>query len=190
MSSVYATNQFKKNVKLEIDGIPYQIVDFQHVSPGKGSAFTRTKLKNLLNQNVIEMTFKSGEKIAAANTEMKQMQYLYKDNDGYTFMDTTSYEQVALSEAQLGDNVGFLQENLQIQVLYYNDRPITVELPTFVDLKIVQTDPVFRGDTVTGGTKPAKLETGATVSVPFHILEGDVIKVDTRDSSYVEKVSR
>jgi elongation factor P len=190
MSSVYATNQFKKNIKLEIEGVPYQIVDFQHVSPGKGAAFTRTKLKNLLTQNVIEMNIKSGEKLPAANCEHKEMQYLYNDSEGYHFMDTTSFEQVVLSAEKLGDDVGFLQENLLINVLYYNERPITVELPTFVELKIVKTEPSFKGDTVTGGTKPAVLETGATVAVPFHISEGDIIKVDTRDSSYVEKVNK
>lgn len=190
MASVYATNEFRKNLKLEIEGIPYQIVEFQHVSPGKGSAFTRTKLKNLLNQNVIERTFKSGEKLPAANVEFKEMQFLYKDSDGYHFMNLESFEQILLMDGKIGDNSGFMQDNMQVQILFYNEQPISIELPTFVELKIVQTDPAFKGDTVTGGTKPARLETGAMVQVPFHILEGDVIKVDTRDSAYVEKVSR
>ena len=184
---MYATNQFRKGLKVELDGTPYQIVDFQHVSPGKGSAFTRTKLKNMLNQNVIERTFKSGDKVHKANTEEKEMQYLYHDSEGYHFMNMANYEQVALSKEVLGDSVGFLQENLVIKVMYFNERPIGIDLPTFVVLKVVDTEPAFRGDTVSGGTKPAKLETGATVAVPFHIQEGDVIKVDTRDSSYVEK---
>ena len=190
MASVYATNEFKKNVKLEIEGIPYQIVEFQHVSPGKGSAFTRTKLKNLLNNNVIERTFKSGEKLPAADVELKDMQYLYKDGNGYYFMNTENYEQIILSEEKIGEMSGFMQDNMQVQVLLYNGQPVSIELPTFVELKIVQTDPVFKGDTVTGGTKPAKLEPGAVVNVPFHVLEGDVIRVDTRDGTYVEKVSR
>lgn len=190
MASVYPTNEFKKNVKLEIDNTPFQIVEFQHVSPGKGSAFTRTKLKNLLNGNVIERTFKSGDKIPAANVEFKDMQYLYKDADGFNFMNTENYEQIMISVEQIGDLALLMQDNMQVQVLFYNEKPITVELPTFVELRITETDPAFKGDTVTGGTKPAKLETGAMVSVPFHLSEGDLIKVDTRDTSYVEKVNR
>lgn len=187
---MYATNQFRKGLKVEIDGVPFQIVEFQHVSPGKGSAFTRTKLKNMLNQNVIERTFKSGDKVAQADTEEREMQYLYKDAEGYHFMNTATYDQVVLSDEQLGDRVGFLQENLSIKVMYFNERPIGVELPTFVELKVARTDPSFRGDTVTGGSKPATLETGAVVNVPFHISEGDLIRVDTRDNAYVEKVNK
>ena len=190
MASVYATNEFKKNVKLEIDGIPFQIVEFQHVSPGKGSAFTRTKLKNLLNNNVIERTFKSGEKIPAANVEIKEMQFLYKDNDGFNFMNTENYEQIILSKEKVGEMSDYMQENMSVQVLFYNEQPVSIDLPTFVELKVVETAPAFKGDTVTGGTKPAKLETGASVLVPFHISEGDVIKVDTRDNVYVEKVNK
>lgn len=186
---MYAINQFKKGLKIEIDGVPYQIVDFQHVSPGKGSAFTRTKLKNMLNQNTTEKTFKSNEKVDSANTEDKEMQYLFRDAEGFHFMDTGSYEQMALQEELLGDESGFLQENLKIRVTFHNDKPIGIELPNFVELKVVQTDPAFKGDTVSGGTKPAKLEAGATVQVPFHIKEGDVIRVDTRDRSYSEKVN-
>jgi len=187
---MYATNQFRKGLKVEIEGIPYEIVDFQHVSPGKGRAFTRTKLKNMLNQNVIERTITSGDKLERANTEEKEMQFLYRDAAGYHFMNQANYEQVSLTEEILGTGKDFLQENLVIKVMYFNERPIGIELPTFVVLKIVQTDPSFRGDTVTGGSKPAKLETGATVNVPFHLKEGDLIKVDTRDSSYVEKASK
>ena len=190
MASVYPTNEFKKNVKLEIDNTPFSIVDFQHVSPGKGSAFTRTKLKNLLNGNVIERTFKSGERVPAANVEVKEMQFLYKDNNGFNFMNTENYEQIIISVEQVGDQSLWMQDNMQVQVVFYNDRPITIDLPTFVELKITRTDPAFKGDTVTGGTKPATLETGAVVNVPFHISEGDVIKVDTRDSAYVEKVNK
>src|SRR4051812_969651 len=180
---MYATNQFRKGLKVEIEGIPYEIVDFQHVSPGKGRAFTRTKLKNMLNQNVIERTITSGDKLDQANTEEKEMQFLYKDSAGFNFMNQANYEQVTMSEEQLGDGKDFLQENLVIKVMYFNERPIGIELPTFVQLKVVETDPAFRGDTVTGGSKPAKLETGATVNVPFHIKEGDVLKIDTRDYS-------
>jgi len=187
--SNYATNQFRKGLKVEIENIPYEIVDFQHVSPGKGRAFTRTKMKNMLNGNVTEKTITSGDKLDGANTEQVEMQYLYKDAAGYNFMNQTNYDQVVIQEATLGDAKDFLQENLVIQVMYYNDRPIGVELPTFVALQIKETDPAFKGDTV-GGTKPAILETGATVQVPFHLKEGDVIKVDTRDYAYVEKVNK
>jgi elongation factor P len=160
------------------------------VSPGKGRAFTRTKLRNMLNQNVIERTITSGDKVDKANTEEKEMQFLYKNAEGYHFMNQANYDQVALQEETLGGGKDFLQENLVIKVMYFNERPIGVELPTFVNLKIVETDPAFKGDTVTGGSKPARVETGAVVQVPFHLKEGDVIKVDTRDSSYVEKASK
>lgn len=187
---MYATNQFRKGLKIEIDGVPFQIVDFQHVSPGKGSAFTRTKLRNMLNQNVTEVTFKSGDKVDRADTAEREMQYLYADAEGYHFMESATYEQVCLSKELLGEDTGYLQENSTIKVTYFNDRPIGVELPTFVILKVVRTDPSFRGDTVTGGGKPATLDSGATVTVPFHISEGDMIKVDTRDGSYVEKANK
>lgn len=188
--SMFATNQFRKGLKVEIEGIPYEIVDFQHVSPGKGRAFTRTKLRNMLNQNVTEKTITSGDKLDGANTMEREMQYLFKDAEGFHFMDQENYEQIALSDETLGTGKDFLQEHLVIKVMYFNDRPIGVELPTFVALKIVETDPAYRGDTVTGGSKPAKLETGAVVQVPFHLKEGDVIKVDTRDYTYSEKVNK
>jgi len=187
---MYATNQFRKGLKVEIDGVPYEIVDFQHVSPGKGRAFTRTKLKNMLNQNVTEKTITSGDKLDRANTEEKEMQYLYRDAEGYHFMNQANYDQVVLSEQQLGEGKNFLQENLVIKVMYFNERPIGVELPTFVVLKIAETAGNVKGDTVTGGTKPATLETGAVVQVPFHLKEGDYIKVDTRDYSYSEKANK
>ncbi len=188
--SQYATNQFRKGLKIEIEKVPYEIVDFQHVSPGKGRAFTRTKVKNMLNGNVTEKTITSGDKVDGANMEQVEMQFLYKDSAGYNFMNQSTYDQVVIQEETLGDSKNLLQENLVVQVMYYNDRPLAVELPTFVILKIVETDPAFKGDTVTGGTKPAKLETGATVQVPFHLKEGDMIKVDTREVSYVEKANK
>jgi elongation factor P len=187
---VYATNQFRKGLKVEIEGTPYEIVDFQHVSPGKGRAFTRTKLRNMLNQNVIERTITSGDKLDRANTEEKEMQFLYRDAEGFHFMNQANYEQAALSEEILGTAKDFMIENLVINVMYFNERPIGIELPTFVSCKVVETSGAFKGDTVTGGTKPAKVETGATVQVPYHIKEGDLIKVDTRDYSYSEKVNK
>ena len=187
---MYATNQFRKGLKVEIDGVPYEIIDFQHVSPGKGRAFTRTKLKNMITHNLLERTITSGDKLDSADTEEKEMQFLYRDAEGFHFMNQANYDQVALSADQLGDNKNFLQENLVIKVMYYNERPIGVELPTFVVLKVVETDPSAKGDTVTGGSKPAKTETGAVINVPFHVKEGDLIKVDTRESSYVEKANK
>src|SRR5262245_8283200 len=153
---MYATNQFRKGLKVEIEGTPFEIVDFQHVSPGKGRAFTRTKLRNMINQNVIERTITSGDKLDRANTEERELQYLYHDAEGYHFMNQANYEQAVLSAEQLGEGKDFLQENLVINVMYFNERPIGVELPTFVVLKIVETAGAFKGDTV-GGTKPAKL---------------------------------
>lgn len=188
--AMFATNQFRKGLKVEIEGVPFEIVDFQHVSPGKGRAFTRTKLKNMLNGNVIERTITSGDKLDGADTEQREMQYLYKDAEGHHFMNQSSYDQVVIQEEILGNAKDFLQENLTLQVMYYNERPIGVELPTFVVLKIVETDPAFKGDTVTGGTKPAKLETGAVIQVPFHLKEGDLVKVDTRDYTYSEKANK
>jgi elongation factor P len=187
---MYATNQFRKGLKIEIEGIPYEIVDFQHVSPGKGRAFTRTKVRNLLNQNVTEKTITSGDKVDRANVEKKEMQYLYFDSEGHHFMNKANYEQVVLTAEQLGDAKDFLQENLELEIVYYNEGPIGVELPTFVILKVIETDPAHKGDTVTGGSKPAKMETGAVVQVPFHIKEGDVLKIDTREYKYVEKANK
>jgi elongation factor P len=186
---MYATNQFRKGLKVELEGIPYEIVDFQHVSPGKGRAFTRTKLKNMLNHNILERTITSGDKLDRANTDEREMQYLYHDAEGFHFMNQSNYEQVVLSAEQLGQGKDFLQENLVIKVMYFNERPIGVELPTFVVLQVKETTSAFKGDTV-GGTKPATLSTGAVVQVPFHIKEGDNIKVDTRDYSYAEKSNK
>lgn len=187
---MYATNQFRKGLKVEIDGVPYEIIDFQHVSPGKGRAFTRTKLKNMINQNVTEKTITSGDKLDRANTEQKEMQFLYKDSAGYNFMNQESFEQVVIDEAQMGDSKEFLMEGLVVEILYFNERVIGIELPTFVVAEVVETDPAFKGDTVTGGSKPAKIKPGAVVQVPFHIKEGDLIKVDTRDYAYVEKAKQ
>ncbi len=187
---MYPTNQFRKGLKVDIEGVPYEIIDFQHVSPGKGRAFTRTKLKNMLNQNVTEKTITSGDKLDRANTEEKEMQYLYRDAEGFHFMNQANYDQVALQEELLGTAKDFLIENLVIKVMYFNERPIGIDLPTFIAAKVIETAGAFRGDTVTGGTKPAKIESGAMVQVPYHIKEGDVIKVDTRDNSYSEKVNK
>ena len=185
---MYETSDFRKGLYIEFEGVPFQIVDFQHVKPGKGNAFTRTRLKNLLNNNVQEKTFKSGERVGEPNLERKQMQFLYKDQDGFQFMDLGAYDQVHFDADTIGEYGNYLIENLEIEVLYYKGKPIGLQLPTFVNLKITYCEPGVKGDTASGGTKPATLETGLTVNVPFHIKQGDVLKIDTRTGEYVEKV--
>jgi elongation factor P len=182
-----ATSEFRKGLKIELEGEPYIIVDFQHVKPGKGGAFVRTKLKSLISGNVIDRTYRSGEKVDTPALEEKTMQYLYREEDTYHFMDTETYEQLVLTGKQLGDNSSFLQENVEVEILLHNGQPIGVELPTFVELKIVQTDPGFKGDTAAGATKPAQLETGAVIQVPLFLNEGDTIKVNTRTGEYIER---
>jgi elongation factor P len=186
---VYETGDFRKGLKIEFEGQPWIIVDFQHVSPGKGAAFTRTKMKNLLTSNSIERNIRSGEKVGVPNIEERQFQFMYTDGEGHHMMDQKNFEQIALSDEAVGDRKNYFQEGANISVLFYNDRAIAVEVPTFVALTITETQPGLRGDTVSGGSKPATLETGAVVNVPLHLSEGDRIKVDTRDNSYVEKVN-
>jgi len=184
------TNQFRKGLKVDIEDHPYEIVDFQHVSPGKGRAFTRTKLKSLLTSNVIERTITSGDKLKKADTDDLTMQYLYSDLEGFHFMDTSNYEQIAIESEVVGKTKDYLKENIEVNILKYNGRPIGISLPNFVELKVTQCDPAFKGDTVQGSTKPAALETGANIQVPYHIKEGDMIRVDTRSDEYVEKVNK
>ncbi len=185
---MYTTAEFKKGLKIELEGKPFLIVDFQHVKPGKGGAFVRTKLKNMINGRVVEQTFRSGEKVGRPDMEEKEMQYLYREGDNFVFMDNTNYEQVYLSKDQIGEQTQFLQENINIKLLYFNKEPLGLELPNFVELKVTSTDPGFKGDTATGGNKPATLETGAVIQVPLFIAEGDRIRVDTRTGSYMERV--
>lgn len=182
------TSDFKNGLYIEVDGIPFQILEFQHVKPGKGNSFTRTRIKNLINSKVLDKTFKSGEKVGEPELETHRMQYLYKDGNGYQFLDLDSFDQTALEEQTVGDNKNFLTENLEIEVLYYKGRPIAVSLPNFVQLQITYCEPAIKGDTVSGGGKPATLSTGLTISVPYHIKQGDLLKIDTRNGQYVEKV--
>ncbi len=170
---MYSTAEFKKGLKVEIDGTPYIIVDFQHVKPGKGGAFVRTKLKNLLNGRVVDQTFRSGEKVEKPDLMEREMQYLYREGDRYCMMDNETYEQIMLTEEQVGEARLYLIENLNVEVLFFNQAPLAVELPNFVELEVAQTEPGFKGDTAAGGTKPATLESGATVQVPLFISEGD-----------------
>jgi elongation factor P len=185
---VISTAEFRNGAKIEIDGEPFVIVEFQHVKPGKGGAFVRTKLKSMKTGNVIDRTYRSGEKLETPNIEEKNMQFLYATGDEYFFMDNETYEQSSLTAKQMGDNKNWLKENMVVQVLYHNGNPINVEVPMFVELKVVRTDPGVKGDTAAGGTKPATLETGAVVKVPLYLEEGEVIKVDTRTGEYLERV--
>lgn len=186
---MYETSDFKKGLKVLIEGQPYTVVDFQHVKPGKGNQFTRTKLKNLLNGSNLERTFKSGEKFEVPDIVYKEMSFLYKDDNGYNFMDQSNYEQMTLSEVVVGDGVNYLTENLNVQVCIFNDRAVGIDVPKSVNLKVASTEPGFKGNTVSGTTKPATLETGYVVQVPLHINEGDVLKINTTDGAYVERVN-
>jgi elongation factor P len=184
----YSTAQFRKGLKIEIDGEPFVITEFQHVKPGKGGAFVRTKFKSLISGNVLDKTFRSGEKVDVPDLEERKMSYLYKDENGYCFMDTETYDQMTLTEDQIGDALGYLKENVEAKVLLHNGNPIGVELPMFMELEIVETDPGVKGNTVSGGSKPAKLETGVVIQVPLFVNTGEVVKVDTRTGEYIERV--
>ncbi len=171
-----------------VEGEPYYIVDFQHVKPGKGGAFVRTKLKSYLSRNLVERTFRSGERFEEPDLEEREMQFLYATGDDYTFMDTEAYDQLTFPKDQLGENADLIKENMIVKILVYEHRPIDVELPNFIELKVVDGEPGVRGDTASGGTKPVVVETGATIKVPLYLEVGTVIKIDTRTRSYVERV--
>lgn len=183
-----STTDFRKGLKIEFKGDPYEIVDFQHVKMGRGGANVKTKMKNLRTGGVVEETIRSGEKFPTPELEEKKMQYLYSQDELYYFMDQETFEQLPLTAEQLGNAKLFLKENTAVKILNYKGTPLDVELPTFIELVVVKTDPGFKGDTASGGGKPATLETGAVVRVPFHINEGDTIRVDTRTSEYIERV--
>ncbi len=185
---MYSTTNFRRGLKIEIDGEPFIILEFQHVKPGKGGAFVRTRIKSLVTGNVLDKTYKSGDKVDKPDMDEKEMQYLYAEGDNFHFMDNTSYEQVFITREQLGGADGFLQENLTVSVLFHNGNPLVVELPNFVELKVVETDPGVKGDTASGGSKPATLETSTVIQVPLFINEGERIRVDTRTGEYVERV--
>ncbi len=182
------TAEFRNGARLELDGEPYYIVEFQHVKPGKGGAFVRTKLKGYRTGNVLDRTFRSGEKFEEPNLDERDMQFLYSTGDDFTFMDTENYEQFTYPKNQLGENTDLLKENTVVKILLYHDQPISVELPIFMELKVVEADPGIRGDTASGGTKPATVETGAVIKVPLYLEVGETIKIDTRTRAYVERV--
>ena len=183
-----STAEFKKGLKIQLDGEPYSIVDFQHVKPGKGGAFVRTKLKHMKLGRVIDNTFRAGEKVELVDFDEKRMQYLYKD-DRYHFMDLDTYDQISLAPEEVGEARDFLKENTEVEILFIDGNPVSVELPNFIELRIVKTDPGVRGDTATGGSKPATLETGAVIQVPLFLNEGAVVKVDTRSGEYLGRVA-
>jgi elongation factor P len=184
---VISTNDFHTGLTIELDGEVYSVVDFQHVKPGKGSAFVRSKLRNVKTGFTVERTFRAGEKVPRAHIDYREMQYLYSSGEDNFFMDTSTYEQISLNDEKLGDNKKYLKENTVIGVQMYEGAPIGVELPNSVELTVTDTDPGLRGDTASGGTKPATLETGAVVQVPLFVSIGDVIKVDTRTGQYLER---
>lgn len=181
-----STAEFRKGLKIELDGQPYNIVEFQHVKPGKGGAFVRTKLKHLKLGTVVDRTFRSGEKVGLVDFEERPMQFLYRD-ENFHFMNLETYEQIALSASVVGDAASWLKETMEVEVLLINGEPAGVEVPNFVELAVVKTDPGLRGDTASGGSKPATLETGAVVQVPLFIDEGDVLRIDTRTGAYIER---
>ena len=179
---------FRNGVTFELEGNVFQIVEFQHVKPGKGAAFVRTKLKNVITGAVVERTFRPTEKMPKAHIDRRDYEYLYNDGDLYYFMDTETYEQMPLSNEQLGDSLKFVKENMVVKVLSYKGSVFGIEPPTFVELEVTATEPGFKGDTSTGAVKPATLETGATINVPLFIDQNDVIRVDTRTGEYMERV--
>ncbi len=186
MSSI-STSEFRSGIKIMLDNDPYTIVENEFVKPGKGQAFSRVRIRNLRTGRVIERTFKSGDTVEAADVMDADMQYLYADGQFWHFMNPESYEQIAASETAVGDAAQWLKEGTVVIMTLWNGQPLTVTPPPRVELKIVETDPGMRGDTVTGGTKPAKLETGAVVKVPLFLNEGEVIRVDTRSAAYIAR---
>ena len=183
-----SAGDFRNGITIEFEGNVYQIIEFQHVKPGKGAAFVRTKLKNIINGGVVEKTFRPTEKCPQARIDRKDMQYLYSDGDLFNFMDTESYDQIALNADAVGDALKFVKENEMVKICSYNGNVFAIEPPLFVELEITDTEPGFKGDTATGATKPAIVETGAKVMVPLFIEQGEVIKIDTRTGEYLSRV--
>jgi len=179
---------FRKGVTVEIDGVVWSISDFQHVKPGKGAAFVRTRLKNVMTGAVLERTFSPTDKYPLAHIETKDMEYLYSDGELYYFMDIETYEQIPLNFEQVEDAIDFIKENDQVKMRFFKGSAFSVEAPNFVELKVTQTEPGFKGDTATGTTKPAVVETGYHIAVPLFVNEGDVIRIDTRTGEYMSRV--
>lgn len=183
-----SAGDFRNGITIEYENSIYQIIEFQHVKPGKGAAFVRTKLKNIISGGVVEKTFRPTEKCPQARIDRKDMQYLYEDGDLYYFMDTESYDQVGLNADKVGDSLKFVKENEMVKVCSHNGNVFAVEAPLFVELEVTETEPGFKGDTATGATKPATVETGAVVYVPLFVETGDKLKIDTRTGEYLSRV--
>lgn len=183
-----SAGDFKNGITIEYEGNVFQIIEFQHVKPGKGAAFVRTKLKNIKNGGVVEKSFRPTEKFEEARIERNDMQYLYNDGDLYYFMDVTTYDQIALSKEQIGDSLKFVKENEMVKICSHKGEVFSVEPPLFVELEITDTEPGFKGDTATGASKPATVETGAQVMVPLFVNTGEKIKIDTRTGEYLSRV--
>lgn len=181
------TNEFRTGSTVTIDGDAWQVVDFQHVKPGKGAAFVRAKMKNLCTGSVVERTFNPGERMPKARIDHRDMDYLYEIDGAYHFMDNETYEQSELTKEILGTAVNYLKENMTLSIMFYNDKIIGIDLPNAVELLVAETDPGIRGDTATGGTKPATMETGVVVKVPLFINQGDKLRIDTRTGDYIER---
>ncbi|MGJ9383278.1 elongation factor P [Salipaludibacillus sp. CF4.18] len=182
-----SVNEFKTGLTIEVDNDIWSVVEFQHVKPGKGAAFVRSKLRSMRSGNIQEKTFRAGEKVEKAHLENSKMSYLYSSGDVHTFMDTSSYEQLELSSDQIRHQLRYLIENMEVQILTYGDEILGVEVPNTVELKVTDTEPGVKGDTASGGTKPATVETGLTVHVPFFVNEGDTLIIDTREGKYVSR---
>ncbi|MFN8670829.1 MAG: elongation factor P [Candidatus Sericytochromatia bacterium] len=185
-----SSNDLRPGTTIKVDNGVWQVIEFQHVKPGKGAAFVRTKLKNVKTGNVNEKTFRAGEKLEKANIEKRAMQFSYAAGDDYVFMDNETFDQTTISKEQLGNVVLYIKEGTNVHIITHEGEIFGVEPPTFIDLKVVQTDPAYKGDTAQGGTKPATLETGAVVAVPFFVLEGDLVKIDTRTNEYLERANK
>lgn len=182
---MYSTTDFRKGLKIEIDGTPFEIIEFQHFKPGKGGAMVRTKLRNILNGRVVDNTFRSGEKVDRPNLESRDMQFLYHEGTDLVFMDMTTYEQLHMPEESTGGKAGFLKDGQECRVLLYNEKPLDIDIPASLVLEVTDTEPGAKGDTVSNVTKPAKLETGITIQVPIFVNTGDRVKVDTRSKEYL-----
>lgn len=183
-----SVNDLRTGLTIEVDNDIWQVIEFQHVKPGKGAAFVRTKLRSLRGNGIQEKTFRAGEKVARAHLENRKMQYLYASGDTHTFMDMETYEQLELPASQIQEQLNYLKENMEVHILIFQGETLGVEVPNTVELKVVETEPGIKGDTASGGSKPATLETGFTVQVPLFVNEGDTIVIDTRTGEYVSRV--
>ncbi|MDY6824766.1 MAG: elongation factor P [Thermodesulfobacteriota bacterium] len=187
---MYEVGDLRKGLKIEVNGDPHVVVDFEFVKPGKGQALYKCKLKNMVTGSQFDQTYRTGDKLNKANLEEHKMEYLYTDGDSYCFMDTNTYEQIFIAPEQVGDALDLLKENTMCDVLFFDNKPIGVTLPNFVELEVTESEPWVKGDTASGSNKPATLETGFVLPVPPFIEEGEVLKIDTRSKSYVERVKK